>query len=70
MAVELGEVNKGYRAFLYGTATDLPCRGVFLSNQRREDVGTAAGSRALMTAAGSQSGVIGQHNGQRKHLTR
>lgn len=63
-------MNKGYRAFLYGTATDLPCRGVFLRDQRRDAVDAAAELNGRMTAAGSQSGVIGQHNGQRKHLTR
>ena len=63
-------MNKGYRAFLYGTATDLPCRGVFLRDHRREDVDAAAELTGVLTGRRRSSGVIGQHNGQRKHLTR
>jgi len=50
-------VNKGYRAFLMGTATDLPMRGFALRDQRRDDVDAAAELTGVMTAAGSQTGV-------------
>lgn len=60
-------MNKGYRAFLFATATDLPCRGMYLRDQRREDVDAAAGLSGVLTGRRRQSGVSGQPNGQRKH---
>lgn len=46
---------RGYRAFLMGTATDLPTRGFTV--QRRDDVEAAAGLSGVVTAAGSKTGV-------------
>lgn len=58
---------KGYRAFLMGTATDLPTRGFTLKFQRRDDVEGAASPRALEAAAGLTGVDEGIWN--RKELT-
>lgn len=44
---------RGYRAFLLGTATDLPTRGFNLAQQvqRRDDVETASGDTGVKRAA-------------------
>lgn len=60
-------MRKGYRAFLMGTATDLPCRGFSLKFQRRDDVERAAADRAS-DAAAELTGVD-EDTWNRKELT-
>lgn len=61
-------MRKGYRAFLMGTATDLPCRGFSLKFQRRDGVEGAADQRASDAAAGCITGVD-EDTWNRKELT-
>lgn len=51
-------MNRGYVAFLMGTATDLPTRGYSLRVQRREDVEAAAGLTGVLKGRRRQSGVV------------
>lgn len=49
-------MRAGYRLFLLGTATDLPCKP-FKLVQRREDVEAAAELTGVVTGRRRQSGV-------------
>jgi hypothetical protein len=47
----------GYRAFLKGTATDLPCRGYSLKFQRRDAVESRRRATGVMTPPPGMTGV-------------
>lgn len=48
---------KGYRAFLHGTATDLPCRPYVLKFPRRDDVESRRRATGVLKSAADYTGV-------------
>lgn len=53
---------KGYRAFLMGTATDLPCRGFSLKFQRRTDVESRRRATGVSEGAADHNRALNEGN--------
>lgn len=54
---------RGYRAFLAGTATDLPCRPYVLKFPRRDDVESRRRASGVLKSAADYNGRDEGNNG-------